>query len=821
MYTFESLTILFQLAKSDKTICYHCGEDCGKIPIFFDKKAFCCTGCKAVFEILNENSACEYYSFETNPGLKNIQSELGNKYAYLDHEDIRSEILDFSDGGISKVKFFIPSIHCSSCIWLLENLHRLNPAILISIVNFVKKEVQITYKDQEISLRQVVELLSSINYIPHITLDDLKKESKPKKDKTIYYKLGVAGFCFGNIMLLSFPEYLNFNKTLEENYRNTFAYINLVLSLPVIFYAATDYFVSAFSSLRKKLINIDLPISIGILVLFIRSLFEVITHSDVGYFDSLSGLVFFLLIGKWYQNKTYQALSFERNYKSYFPVAINIIDDNKNEIAIPLKNLKTGQRIIVRNQELIPADAYLVKGFASIDYSFVSGESTPIPKKEKELIYAGGRHIGSAIELIIAKEVAQSYLTELWNQDISNTNKEPEQSEARRSHSQLNTLVNSVSQYFTAAIIAISLFTAVYWLIFNPENIMNAFTSVLIIACPCALALTLPFAFGSAIRIYGRAGFYLKKAEIVERLSKINTIVFDKTGTLTKNDEFEIDQSHIELSTTEQLLIKSVVKHSTHPLSIAIYKFLKGNIDEVDTFKEIPASGINAVINAHKIKIGSYKFIHGKDLDSKAYSSRVYISINDQFKGYYIIKNAYREGVEKVIKKLQNKYDLHILSGDNDSELSYFKSILANTENIHFNQSPKDKLEYIKTLRAENKKVMMIGDGLNDAGALNESDVGISIADNIYHFSPACDAILEANKFKTLVQFIKFSKRSMQIVKISFIISFLYNIIGLSFAVQGFLTPVLSAILMPISSVTVVAFITASSLAYAAKLKLR
>lgn len=798
------------MAKSDKTICYHCGEDCGKSPIIFAEKTFCCSGCKAVFEILNNNAACEYYSLESNPGLKNIQAEVGNKFAYLDNEDIRKELLDFSDGGISKIRFFIPSIHCSSCIWLLENLHRLNSSILVSSVNFVKKDVHITFKDQKITLRQVVELLSSVNYVPHITLDDLKKESQPKVDKTIYYKLGVAGFCFGNIMLLSFPEYLNFNNTLREDYRFIFAYLNLVLVLPVVFYAATDYFISAYASLRKKVINIDLPISLGIIALFFRSLFEVISKSDVGYFDSLSGLVFFLLIGKWYQNKTYQALSFERNYKSYFPLAVNIIDDN-TEIAIPLKQLKTGQKIIVRNQELIPADAYLVKGQASIDYSFVSGESTPIPKKEKELIYAGGRQIGSAIELIVAKEVEQSYLTELWNQDLLNTKED----------SKLNSLVNSVSQYFTATIIAISLLTATYWLIFNPENVMNAFTSVLIIACPCALALTLPFAFGSAVRIYGRAGFYLKKSEIVEQLSRINTIVFDKTGTLTKNDEFDIDQSHINLTDNEQVQIKSVVKHSTHPLSIAIYKFLEESPMEIDHFEEIPASGIKAQINGHKIKIGSYKFIHGKDLERSVYSSRVYISINEDFKGYFIIKNAYREGVEEVIKTLQQDYELHLLSGDNDSELNYFKSIFNNTERIHFNQSPKNKLDYIKNLKSESRKVLMIGDGLNDAGALNESDVGISIADNIYHFSPACDAILEANKFATLVQFIKFSKQSMRIVKISFIISFIYNVVGLSFAVQAFLTPVLSAILMPVSSVTVVAFITAASLFQAGKAKLR
>ena len=180
--------------------CYHCGEDCGQHPVMFDDKAFCCSGCKTVFEILNDNNACEYYQIENAPGRKNILVEIGNKFAYLDNDEIKSDLLGFSDGGISKVRFFIPGIHCSSCIWLLENLNRLNKGVINATVNFIKKEINITFRDEKISLRQLVELLSSINYTPQITLDDLKKESKNIVNRKIFYKLGVAGFCFGNII---------------------------------------------------------------------------------------------------------------------------------------------------------------------------------------------------------------------------------------------------------------------------------------------------------------------------------------------------------------------------------------------------------------------------------------------------------------------------------------------------------------------------------------------------------------------------------------------------------------------------------------------
>ncbi len=764
-----------------------------------EDKPFCCNGCKSVYEILKGSDACEYYAIESEPGIKNTNPELGNKFAYLDLDDIKKELYDFSDSGIAKVTFFIPSIHCSSCIWLLENLNRLNAGVVLSSVNFVKKEARITFRESEISLRQLVELMASINYEPRITLNDLQKKNEKSGNRKIYYKLGVAGFAFGNIMLLSFPEYVNFNDTLEQSYRNSFAWLMLILSLPVVFYAATDYFTSSYKSLKKKIINIDIPIALGISVLFLRSAYEIIYQIDVGYLDSLSGLVFFLLIGKWYQNKTYQALSFERNYKSYFPVAVTVINEEEQEVSVPLKELKIGQRLIVRNREIIPADAILLKGKANIDYSFVSGESSPVSKSLKSLIYAGGRQVGEAIELMVEKEISQSYLTELWNQEIG----------VEKEGSKLNSLIDNVSHYFTIAIILIAVISGIYWLIVDQGIAINAFTSVLIVACPCALALTLPFAFGSTMRIFGRAGFYLKKTDIVEQLSRINTIVFDKTGTLTRNDEFVINQEMLNLNEDEKSLVKSTVRQSSHPMSLAIYKSLDAKaLEEIASFDEIPSEGIFAEINSQKIKIGSEHFVTGHKQEQSNYSSRVYVSINEVQKGFFQINNKYRDGLEEVIRQLKPKQKLHLLSGDNDAEKEKLLHLFEDENSMHFNQSPMDKLNYVKALKSQGKHILMIGDGLNDAGALNESHVGISIADNIYHFSPACDAILEANKFSELFKFIAFTKTTMNIIKLSFVISFLYNIFGISFAADGLLTPILSAILMPLSSVTVVAFIT-------------
>jgi P-type Cu+ transporter len=782
--------------------CYHCGEECGTYPVEFENKQFCCSGCKTVFEILNSSDACEYYGFEDHPGLKAGNRETGSRYAYLDNEEIRRELLEFSEDGVSKIKLFIPAIHCSSCIWLLENLQRLHPGVMHSAVNFVRKEVVVTFRDTELSLRQLVELLVSINYIPQLTLDTLQKGTKRKVQRGTLYRLGVAGFCFGNIMLFSFPGYLSVDDSIEQLLRQNFGLLNILFGIPVAFYSGSVFIVSAYKGLRKRFISIDLPIAIGILVLFFRSAYEIISGTGPGFMDSLAGLVFFLSIGRWYQDKTYKALSFERDYRSYFPVAVTIISGIGTESIIPLKNLKTGMRILVRNQELVPADALLVKGAGSIDYSFVSGESSPVAKKEGDRIFAGGRQVGASIELIVEREVAQSRLTELWNQDMTGAEKQ----------TRWDTILDVISRYFTMIILILALVSGIAWWFIRPDMSFLVVTSILIVACPCALAMTYPFSLGGAMRVFGRNSLYLKRMGVVETLARIDTIVFDKTGTITRNDDLNVDFTSLDTSQENLTFISSIVRHSTHPASVAIYRKLQGfKVLPVTDFREVAGQGIVGNIDGKSIKAGSEEFVTGVSTMTPV-ASRVFISIDNRPAGFIIIRNLYREGLKEVLSELSLRFELHLLSGDNDSELNNLLAFFPSGDHLHFNKSPGEKLEYIRNLKTAGKKVLMIGDGLNDAGALRESDCGISIADDIYHFSPACDAILESGQFKYLPDFLAFTRTTMRIVFISIMQSFLYNVVGLSFAITGNLSPVVSAILMPLSSVTIVAFVSLSVL---------
>jgi len=787
-----------------KIVCYHCGDVCSTKVIVKDDKPFCCNGCKTVFELLTENELYTYYDLENSPGVNAKTPLFKDKFSYLDDQAVANQLMEFSEGGISKVTFYLPSIHCSSCIWLLEKLYRLSPAITNSRVNFVKKQVTISFKNNEISLRHVAELITSVGYEPEINFKSLDEKVSAKDSKKLYLKIGVAGFAFGNSMLFSLPDYLDAEQSLTIDLVSLFAILNIILAIPVLFYSASDYFSSSIKGLRKRILNIDVPISLGILALVSRSLYEIVTGTGTGYFDSFNGLVFFLLIGRLFQEKTYATLSFDRDYKSYFPVSVTALENNKEKI-IPISKLDVGDIAILRNQELIPADSVLLSKEASIDYSFVSGESDPVLKDRDDNLFAGGRLTGHSVKIKITKPVSQSYLTKLWNNDVFE----------KESNDHLSHLSDTVAKYFTIAVLFIALLAGLYWMNVSGEIAINVISAILIVACPCALALSIPFTFGNAMRVYGKNKFYLKNIQTIERLKSITYIIFDKTGTLTWQKKPEISFSSNLNDQTVQL-IKSLVHNSVHPLSRYIYSYLpETNMYPVQDFVEISGKGIMGNVTGRKILMGSAEWIGGStvsEYDEKA--SSVHVSIDGDYQGSFVIKSQYRKGLNSVLKALAKISKVAIISGDNASEKSYFRN-LFNKHNIdgeiNFNQSPYDKLNFLLRHQSAGESTLMLGDGLNDAGALKQSDLGISISEDINTFSPACDAILDASKFKMLPTFFKYARLNYSIVIGSFALSFMYNSVGLFFAVTASLSPLIAAILMPLSSITIVAFATFST----------
>ncbi|MFM2230680.1 MAG: Copper-exporting P-type ATPase [Bacteroidota bacterium] len=787
----------------DTSTCFHCGNEVPcKDEILFDEKSFCCTGCKTVYEIFSQNDLTCYYDFQAAPGA--TPSDINGKYDFLTDAKIVTKLLEFEEASTHIVSLYIPHIHCSSCIWILENLHKLQPGIGSSQVNFPAKKVRITFNPEQISLKAIVELLSSIGYEPYISLENYEGDQH-KIDRSLIYKIGVAFFSFGNIMLLSFPEYFEVEEFWINQYRGFFRWLIFFLSLPPLVYSASGYYVSAWKSIRAKMLNIEIPIALGIIIMFIRSTVDIVMNYGQGFFDSMCGLIFFMLLGKLFQQKTYNFLSFERDYKSYFPIAITKLLPNGEEEPVQVYEIEKGDRLLIRNQELIPVDGILISQKASIDYSFVTGEAVPIEKNSGDKIYAGGKQIGKVIEMEVLFSVSQSYLTQLWSNDVFQ----------KKLESKHKNITDRISHYFTPALLLLAFVSFGFWIFINVDTAFNVFTAILIVACPCALALTAPFTLGNVLRILGNRKLYLKNAQVIEQMAKVDTIVFDKTGTITTNKKTAITYEGNALTPSELWLLKNTLRGSNHPLSRRLYDYLpsqeKANVTH---FEEITGKGVFATVEGHDVKLGSSQFL--KHLSENTHKkTKVHVEIDGVYKGSYVFNNQYREGLEQLFDQLSAHYNLVVLSGDNDGERKILEKMLPEGTTLVFNQKPEEKLAYIESLQNQGKNVMMVGDGLNDAGALAQSNIGISISENVNVFSPACDGILDASQFSKIAFFMQYSRNAMKTIYMSFGVSLLYNVVGLSFAVTGNLLPIVAAIIMPLSTITIVSFVTVMSNWYA------
>jgi len=790
--------------------CFHCGEPCPDDSLALAEKKFCCLGCQTVFSLLSENGLAQFYELNSRPGTR-IRQKVGMaRWAFLDDPAVQEKLFDFADKTHARVTLHLPQIHCVACVWLLENLFKLHPGVGKSVVNFSRREAAIAFASDKIKFSELAALLDGIGYEPQFTLGELDKAKRiPLWRSRTWLPIGLAGFAFGNIMIMSLPFYFGLDSFNGPWFKAFAGWLALLLALPVVTFSAADFWRAAWTSVRQKRLTMEVPIVLGLVAIYGSSVFDVMTQRGPGYCDSLCGLIFFLLCGRLFQKKTYDRLTFDRDYKGFFPLSV-VRKNSAGEESVAISQLKTGDHLILRNGELVPADAKLVSGDACIDYSFVTGESEPVKCVAGERLYAGGRQVGGAIEIETVKPVAQSYLAALWNNEAFH----------KPGNRDLDSLTNRYSKRFTKLVIGVAFGAAIFWAFKNPAISLKAFTSVLIVACPCALALAAPLTHGTAQRLLARLNIFLKNELVIERMAEVDTIVLDKTGTLTTADaggvffqNAECGMRNAELAEDEKKLIGALARLSTHPNSVRVAKALNAVALPVHGFKETPGCGVEGGVGGHKILLGSRAWVEQGATTARADArpanfsgSAVFVAIDGVVREAFVLENTLRPEVEKLILQLGGKFELALLSGDNEREAARFRKIFGDGAILKFNQSPADKLNFVRELQQRGKKVMMVGDGLNDAGALKQAEVGVAVVEKIGVFSPASDVILDAAQVPRLAQVLDFSRRSARVVRVGFIISALYNIAGVSIAATGLLAPIVCAVLMPASSVSVVVF---------------
>lgn len=728
-----------------------------------------------------------------------------DRWAFLDEPSVTEKLLEFRDGRSARVRFHLPAIHCVACIWLLENLFRLNPAIGRTRVDFARREVSLTYDPGRTTLAGVAELLAGLGYEPELTLAELDRPA-PTPTRLLGLRIAVAGFAFGNIMMFSLPQYFGLDSFSGPAFRTLFGGLSLILALPTVTFSAADYWRSAWASLRHRALTLDVPIAAGLAAIYGQSAWEVLTRTGEGYFDSLCGLIFFLLCGRAFQQKTHDRLGFDRDYRGFFPLSA-VRRTAVGEETVAVSSLSVGDRLVIRHGELIPADSRHARGEALIDYSFVSGEADPVARGVGEHLYAGGRQVGGAIEVETVKPVSQSYLTSLWNDEAFRKDRDDT----------FATLTNRYSGRFTAIVVGIALAAAVGWAVAGqaPRG-LKAFVSVLIVACPCALALAAPFTLGTAQRILGRRGVFLRNAQVLETLAAVDTVVFDKTGTLTATERASATFHGPALDPAECAAIVAVCRQSTHPYSLRIARAIGAGIPEaageVTEFTEATGRGLRAQVGGRLLHVGSDAWLRSEGLGLPPAEAtlpdggRVHVWIDGRHRGVFVLANPLRPEVDRLLRDMTGQFELALLSGDNTRERDRFGALFGDARNLHFNQSPREKLGFVRGLQASGRRVMMVGDGLNDAGALRQSDVGVAVVEGVGRFSPASDVIMDASAVPWIGRVAMFAARSARVVRTGFVVSAAYNVVGVAIAAAGWLSPIVCAVLMPLSSITVVLF---------------
>lgn len=772
--------------------CFHCGQDCKSEEIQLADKSFCCTGCKTVYSIINQNNLEYYYCLNDTPGV-NTENQKKENLSILDREEIAQQFILFKNNKTTQVSFYLPQIHCSSCLWILENLHLINKDITYSKVQFTDKKVAISFQNQNLTVRQVAEMLSSIGYEPYLSITDDHDTAKKQNSINAKIKLGVVGFCFGNIMLISFPEYLGLEFHNEKALATAFRFANFLLALPVFFYGAKEFFVNSLNSYKQKYLNIDVPVALALLVTFSRSVFEVFTNTGAGYFDSMSGIVFFMLLGRTLQNATNANINFNRNYKSYFPIAVTVVDKEGETSTKKLKEIEKDDIIRLHFTEIIPTDGWVYKNNTQIDYSFISGENEPVTVNVGDIVYAGGKIMGNSIELLAMKPFEQNSFIQLWNNEVFHKKEEKP------------SFIHGLGKYFTLFVILLSIGSFIYWYPTSPNTAWNAFTAILIIACPCALLLAASFINSYAIAFFSKYGFFVKNEKTIEHLKNINHIVFDKTGTITEANESTVQFIGEKLSDEQMQIVVNIARQSIHPLSKAIAAQYENMMAmKIENYKEISGAGIEAYINDVHYKLGSAEYVRHVVKQELINNSQVFVSINNEVKGKFIIENKLKPGVPTLLKRLEH-YKLSLLSGDTVASKQQMQSIFPNHAHLLYQQSPQQKLEYIKSIQTQNNdNVLMLGDGLNDAGALQQSNVGISVISNNFSFASASQGLLHESKLPYMDRFIKSAKSVSKLILYTFMYSVIYNLIGIYFSVQGLLHPIVAAIIMSASSLSII-----------------
>ena len=796
--------------------------ECNHCHLSFDEKImikendlnFCCGGCQSVYHILKSENLDSFYEKLGNKTIKAPLQVSNDDLSKFDSENFLNSYTTITKDGFVQIDLILEGIHCAACVWLNEKVLYDTKGVIEANINFTTNKARVVFNSDILKLSDIIKKIRSVGYNAYAYDSSIADKEASKAKQDYFVRIMVAVVCTMNIMMLSVAKYTGFFTGMSLEVKNMIHLAEFILTTPVLFFSGFVFYKGAYFGLKNRIVNMDLLVSSGATMTYVYSLFVLFGAKGESYFDSVAMIITFVLVGKYLEvigKKS--AIDTLDKIKSTLPLEAIVVKDGKKETKA-LNLVQVGDLIELKIGEKVPVDGKIISGNASFDESSLTGESIPVYKKTGDNIFSGTVILDSTILFEVVKDFKNSTFSSIVTLLEDSLNSKPK----------IQTLANKISRRFSLIILSIAFITFLVWYYFGLDlgfyfEGVNQFErsfitaiSVVVIACPCALALATPMASLVGISELAKKSLLFKEAKFIETIANATTVVFDKTGTLTKG---ELEVSFVEFFNKDERsinLLYSLLDSSNHPVSIAVKRYIKENFEvsnvSLEDIKNIEAKGLSA-------RYENIEILGGNEALLKEFDVKINIHLNSKFTQYlfcidkkivanFELKDELKDDAKELIEYLKEQnIESIMLTGDNNFVASSIAKELE-ISNYKANLTPKDKADFIKDLKNSGKTVVMVGDGVNDSVALASSDVAIAMGNSADVSMMVSDVVMLNSKLKSLKDAFIISKKTYKHIKQNLAFSLIYNTITIPIAAAGFIIPLFAALSMSLSSLVVV-----------------
>ena len=796
------------------TECYHCGEailaaDTGKYAVLIaaHERHMCCPGCQSVAEMIVDSGLSSYYNHRTevSPTAKQLVPDELLRLEIYDDSEIQHEFV-YHKGELKEITLTVEGLACAACAWLIEKTLRKTPGVHFINVNTTSNRIAINWLDAEVKLSDILKIINRLGYHAVPFQADQHELMYNKQLKSYFRRLGLAGLATMQVMMFAVALYSTWFGEMEFIYQELFRWVSLIVATPVLLYSAQPFYANALRNLRTCTLGMDVPVSIALFGAYCASAFATITGQGEVYFESISMFTFFLLLGRYLELRARKKTSeLSANMAKLIPNMALRLDQDGNEKLVPTKQLEIGDKVIVKSGEVIPCDGIIIKGTSSVDESMLTGEFLPLFKAPDAGVYTGSLNIEQTLTVQVNKTHKHNLIAEIIR--LQNT--------AQTAKPQIAVLADQISRYFVLALLVVSAVTYLYWYQHAPDDAFWITLAVLVATCPCALSLATPTALTCATSYLSQRGILIRKEHVLESLTKLDEVTLDKTGTLTKG-EFSLVNviADAELSTDELCqLAAALEQHSIHPIATAFHDLsstvtfteVENHIGEGISATRINSAGANSISNEYKM--GSAVFTQQTALNDAEIVNEdivVYLTLDNRLIGRFIIQDQMRDSVKQTLDYITNRgLTISLLTGDTEAHARQVTRDLPITH-IHASLSPAQKLDYINELQNNNKFVLMIGDGVNDAPVLSAATVSVAMGEGTDLAKSSADVVLLNTDFAAVQYILATASKTYKIIKQNLVWALAYNSLILPLAMSGNIAPYIAVVGMSLSSLLVI-----------------